>query len=59
MLGWVYKDLVLITHLVHIITPPKKTQIMLDRNITECFSIKLLNNKITYVNWRITWKECC
>lgn len=53
MLGWVYKDLVLITELVHIITLPRKTQIILDRN----FHIKLLNNKTTYVNWRITWKH--
>lgn len=50
MLGWVYKDLVLITELVHIITLPRKTQIMLDRKINECFYIKLLINKMTYVN---------
>lgn len=56
MLGWVYKDLMLITELVHIITLPRKTQIMLDRNINERFYIKLLNSKTTYVNWRTIWK---
>lgn len=56
MLGWVYKDLVSITELVHIITLPRKTQIMLDGNINESLYIKLLNNKTTCVNWRVAWK---